>query len=359
MSSPLLIATGEDPDSTDQPFWVGTSVRRDVALSAVLRKLKELATQPDRLTPRSGDAAHLSPILVDNTGRDGSTLMMRLLATSPEIAAPGPYPYEKKYFAYLWRWSRVLERRDTSDLWTQGDMASLAQEAGNPLVGPPQWSPSLLRAAGKAQPPMSRQMFDLAWAEFSRRAANQVREEHGDPNAEVRHYAEKHQDTWLVDLDALPPLNVVVLLRDPRDTFVSFHAYHAIRRERGGMFEAAMPGRGETPEDRTMRFIQRERERLRWIAGLSSGQNFPVFRYEDLVTDLPRQARRLEDWLSVRLDPEAAAGDTEMRAVHISAQTPEDSVGRWKREMRPELAEQFNRELGEELRALGYQVPPR
>jgi hypothetical protein len=93
---------------------------------------------------------------------------------------------------------------------------------------------------------------------------------------------------------------------------------------------------------------------LRWIAGLSSGQKFPLFRYEDLVTDLPRQARRLEDWLSVRLDPEVAAGDTEMRGLHVSAQTPEASVGRWKREMRREVAQLFNRELGEELEALGY-----
>jgi hypothetical protein len=327
---------------------------RDVALSEVLRKLKALATQPDRLTGRSGDTAHLSPILVDSTGRDGSTLIMRLLATSPEIVVPGPYPYEKKYFAYLWRWSRLLERRDKNDWWTQGDLASLAQEAGKALIGPPPWSSHLLRAAGETQASMSRQMFDLAWCEFSRRAANQVREEHGDPNAEVRYYAEKHQDTWLVGLDQLPPLNVLVLLRDPRDTFVSFHAFHAIRRERGGMFEAALPSPGETPEERTTRFIERQRERLRWIAGLSSSQEFPLFRYEDLVTDLPRQARRLEDWLSVRLDPEVAAGDTEMRGLHVSAQTPEASVGRWKREMRREVAQLFNRELGEELEALGY-----
>ena len=233
-------------------------------------------------------------------------------------------------------------------------MASLAQEAGKPFMGPPRWPSSLLRTAGKARPSISRQMFDHAWREFSRRAANQVRQEHGDPNAEVRYYAEKHLDTWLVDLDELPPLNVLVLLRDPRDTFVSFHAYHAIRQQRGGKFEAALPGLGETPEDRTTRFIERERDRLRWIAGLISSEKFPVFRYEDLVMDLPGQARRLEDWLSVRVDPAVAASDAKMRGVHISAQTPEESVGRWKREMRPELAEQFNRELGEELAALGY-----
>ena len=283
--------------------------------------------------------------------------MMRLLATSHEIAVPGGYPYERKYFAYLWRWSRLLERRDKSELWTGGDLSSLALEASKPFVGPPLWPSGLLGAKDEVPPSMSRQMFDVAWGELSRRATSQVREKHGDPNAEVGYYAEKHQETRLVDLDELPPLNVLVLLRDPRDTFVSFHAFDAKRvREGTGRFEAALPGRGETPEDRTKRFIERERQRLRWIAGLASGQKFPVFRYEELVTDLPRQARRIEDWLSVHLYPEVVADDAGMRGVHVSAETPEASVGRWRREMPPERVEQFNRELGDELEAVGYQL---
>ena len=52
------------------------------------------------------------PILVDYFTRDGSTLMMRLLASSPQIAVERAYPYERKYFAYLWRWSRLLDRED-------------------------------------------------------------------------------------------------------------------------------------------------------------------------------------------------------------------------------------------------------
>jgi hypothetical protein len=44
-----------------------------------------------------------------------------------------------------------------------------------------------------------------------------------------------------------------------------------------------------------------------------------------------------------------------MQTVHVSARTPEASVGRWKREMRREIAELFNRELEDELEAFGYQ----
>ena len=299
----------------------------------------------------------LSPILVDSTGRDGSTLMMRLLATSPEIAVPGPYPYEKKYFAYLWRWSRMLTRRDSSDWWTEGDLASLAHEAGKPLMGPPPWPSRLLHGDGATEPPMSSQMFEAAWQELSRRAADEARREHGDPGADVRYYAEKHQSTWQVDLNELPPVRVLVLLRDPRDVFVSFHSFDEKRQREGrGRFEGAVPGAWETEEDRKARFFEHHRQRLRWIAELPDGAGFPVFRYEDLVTDLRGQTGRLEEWLEVRLDPDLAAAEATMSGQHLSAQTPEASIGRWRQELPTDLVERFRTELGDELEALGYET---
>jgi hypothetical protein len=301
----------------------------------------------------------LVPILVDSAGRDGSTLMMRLLATSPGVAVPAPYPYERRYFAYLWRWARMLERTDSSELWTAVDLASMRWDAGKPLIGPPPWSSALLQGEDDAEPPMSRYAFDLVWREFSRRAAGRLRAERGDPHADVRYYAEKHQDAWLVDLERLPPRRVIVLLRDPRDKFVSFHAFDAKRRREGrGSFVGAVPAPGETDAEMVRRLIADERGRLRWIAGLPRGAGYPVFRYEDLVRDLPGQARRLEDLLSVRFDPEAASRDRELRERHVSAESPEASVGRWRREMEPELVELFNRELADELEALGYELTP-
>ena len=296
----------------------------------------------------------LSPILLDHRGRDGSTLMMRLLRSSPAIAVPGPYPYEKKYFAYLWRWSRLLERRDQSEWWTYIDLTSLTFESMKSLMGPPVWSSDLIHDSDES---MSRLMFEEAWRELSRRATAQVRAEHGDPSADVRYYAEKHQDTRLIDLSELPPIRVLVLVRDPRDMFVSFVSFDAKRRREGRPeFEAARPAPGESEDERVTRFIERERARMDWIADLGSDADLPVFRYEDLVADLPGQARRLEDWLSVELDPAAVAADAGLQAQHVSAGSPEASVGRWRDELDPALAERFNRELGEELAALGYPV---
>ena len=70
------------------------------------------------------DSEWLTPILVDYFTRDGSTLMMRLLGSSPQIAVEMSYPYERKYFAYLWRWSQLLDREDSPDqLWGPQDWA--------------------------------------------------------------------------------------------------------------------------------------------------------------------------------------------------------------------------------------------
>jgi hypothetical protein len=204
---------------------------------------------------------------------------------------------------------------------------------------------------------MSRQVFEEAWRQFSGRAAEQVRAEHEDPRADVRYYAEKHQDTRLIDLDELPPVSVLVLVRDPRDMFVSFHAFDAKRRSEGRPeFAAARPAPWESDDERITRFIERERARMRWIVEVERDGTFPVFRYEDLVSDLGAQARRLEEWLSVPLDPEAAAADARLREQHVSAATPEASVGRWRAELDRGLAGLFTRELGTELEALGYRT---
>jgi hypothetical protein len=49
----------------------------------------------------------------------------------------------------------------------------------------------------------------------------------------VRFYAEKHLDTWLLDTAELPPFELIVLLRDPRDSYVSIRAFNRLRKDAG------------------------------------------------------------------------------------------------------------------------------
>lgn len=293
--------------------------------------------------------AWLEPLLVDYFTRDGSTLMMSLLASSPQIAVEDVYPYERKYFAYLWRWSRMLERGDwPEDEWGPFALGSIAQERREPLLGPPPWRPRSLTQSGSGEPTMSRRCFELAWEEFSRRAIRWQRTKDGDPATDVRYYAEKHLNTWQLDARELPPFKVIALLRDPRDTYASIAAFD---RRNGGAFGSEQVG---SPQH-VAHIAARQRERLRWIAQLLDGGEVPVIRYESLVHDLEGVARRLEDWLGVELDADAVLTDKQMRKLHVSSGSPEESVGRWRRDLDRHVAATLSKELAPELRAVGLE----
>ena len=303
----------------------------------------------------------LQPLLVDYFTRDGSTLTMRLLASSPQIAVGGGYPYEQKYFAYLYRWSHLIEKTEwPRKVWNPGGLATLSQEKQMPLMGAPPWNERELLDPAVGEERFSEYTFRVLWEEFSRRAAAQTRARHEKQEAEVRYYAEKHLSTWQVDTSALPPFELIAVLRDPRDTYVSIASF-AKKREKDGRTRSMGQQPGEAHDAWLKRHLARQRDRLRWLRKAEDSGKMPVVRYENLVLNLHEEARRLEGILGVELDPAAVAADEKMRATHVSASTPEASVGRWRREMEPELVKRFNDELGKELEALGFDtsVPER
>jgi glycosyltransferase involved in cell wall biosynthesis len=303
----------------------------------------------------ASDSEWLTPILVDYFTRDGSTLLMRLLGCSPQIAVEMSFPYERKYFAYLWRWSQLLDREDwPSQQWGPQALGSLTQIRTSALLGPPPWQPRpLIRPQGDEQS-MGQRCFELAWREFSRRAAREHRgqlEDGASDTGPVRYYAEKHLNTWKVPLAQVPPVKVIALLRDPRDSWVSINAFNeargsgALGRDRAG-----------SREEHLENVIRRQRERLRWIAELEEKGETPIIRYEDLALDLRGTAQRIGDWLGVEIDPNAGVGGESFHVEHMTSANAEQSVGRWRSEMEPEVVERFSRELGSELRALGFEA---
>jgi hypothetical protein len=306
------------------------------------RLRREAASNPSR------DA--LSPVLVDYYSRDGSTLTMRLLGSSPQVAVGGTYPFEHKFFAYLWRWSRLLTRSDWSEEeWDTNDLGSILQERDRSLLGPPPWRRrDLMEGTDADAPSMAERAFEAAWRDFSRRATEVTRVAHRDPGADVRYYAEKHMNSWLLDRAELPPLRLLVLLRDPRDTYASLLAFREATKAELGQRQAA------DEADYFRRFIERQRDRLRWIAGLEESRDTAIVRYEDLVRDLRGVSGRLEGWLGVELDPDSVAGDRRVGWVHRTADSPEKSIGRWRSDVPPDVTDAIARDLAPELSALRF-----
>jgi hypothetical protein len=292
----------------------------------------------------------LTPVLVDYYSRDGSTLTMRLLGSSPQVAVGGTYPFEHKFFAYVWRWSRLLTRSDWSEEeWDTNDLGSILQERDRSLLGPPPWRRrDLMEGTDADAPSMAERAFEAAWRDFSRRATEVTRVAHRDPGADVRYYAEKHMNSWLLDRAELPPLRLLVLLRDPRDTYASLLAFREATKAELGQRQAA------DEADYFRRFIERQRDRLRWIAGLEESRDTAIVRYEDLVRDLRGVSGRLEGWLGVELDPDSVAGDRRVGWVHRTADSPEKSIGRWRSDVPPDVTDAIARDLAPELSALRF-----
>jgi Sulfotransferase domain len=276
--------------------------------------------------------------------------MMRLLATSPQIALERQYPYESRYFTYFLEWCRVIERTDwDKELWRGNPTNALPQPHG--LVGPMPWPDRLLIAGGN---PYWQDCLSAIWRVFSSRAITNTRRDRGT-QLPVRYYAEKYGRPWQIprSVHAALSIRIIALLRDPRDTWASAIDFHRQRKE--GFFPVRA---GETREDIFRGFLERQRMRLRWLQRVREGDQIPIVRYERLIGDLSAEADRIGEWLDVSLNVDAVHDSIGVTTrQHMTAETPEQSIGRWRSDLPPDEVEAFRRELGGELAAFGFLAP--
>ncbi len=297
--------------------------------------------------PAAAADGWLTPILVDGFGRDGSTALMTMLAASPSIAVDERYPFERRYFTYLWRWSRLPARTDwPGALWSNDDAVSISQEREWALLGPIPWLPRELLGADGDGAGFARRCFEHAWATLSAEAIERARLGGSQP---PRFYAEKHSNTWAVELSELPPVRVIALLRDPRDVHASILAFEA--KEPITSFSIAEARAGG---DRLAGIIDRHRTRMRWIAELIETGAAPVVRSAELARDPAAVAARLAAVLEVEIDPSSPRLDA--LAERHGSSTELRSEARWRTDLDPAIAERLTDELRPELRALGFEA---
>lgn len=278
-----------------------------------------------------GDGS-LKPVLIRLLeGRVGSTLVMQLLGTAPEIAFDRVYPFENSYLTYLNRLLGLIPgpRPDGSQMinFIYGDDAR---------IGPLPFDPVGLDCRAFARTGLGE-----IWHAFSRSMAI-------EGEKPCRLYAEKFWGDVTPVIEAgLDPI-VIDLVRDPRDVVASVRAFN----DKSGLQSF---GRAQARDDgeHLRHLVAGMSFRLKEFAAPLS-VNQMLIRYEDLVTDLQGEVTRLENALGVTLDLDVVTASMPEMSVHMTSSSATDSVGRWLQDLSSDEVRTIERRLGEEMTQLGY-----
>ncbi len=293
------------------------------------------AVNPRWPTPR------LSPVVATGLGRSGTTLLMRALAACPAVVVAGEYPYEAEVAVHVARAAHeALDLRRVRELPPE-----LAELVAGPFV-------ERTRAHFAAA-------LDAFYGEAARLAASREPtdpDERGPAGGEPRYFAEKALPEAGAHFASLygPDVKEIFLVRDFRDMVASVLAINARRgypdftRERYRSDVEYVHGAGRV----VARLLQAWRERR---------DHALLVRYEELVTDLPAALRGIYGYLEAdvaeprlaRIAEACAAGDGIGRG-HTTSPSPRESVGRWRRDLAPEVREAAEESFGEALRVFGY-----
>jgi hypothetical protein len=320
----------------------GDGGRTTVATLAGRRTLIESAFQP-----------RFQPLVVTMIGRSGSTWLMRLLASHPEIVVHGAPPYEVRAACYWMQLARVLNQPSHEARyaeWADG-MNQAGTTWGHPYSG----------LVSAEDTPVAR-WFGADYLQHTAAFAQQsidgfyaVSSTH-QHKPRASYFAEKwelysHQG---VCAELYPRWREIILVRDPCDVICSISAFNA---QRGHVGFGRMPGESDE------RFVSRMRPHILTQLRTWNERSDHAFllRYEDLVRD-PRQTlsslfrhlgvdcttQEVQDILYEAGKPSAALDQ------HITAPTVGDSVGRWRREFTPALQAHCEAAFAEVRSAFGY-----
>jgi len=279
-----------------------------------------------------------APICVTSTGRAGTSLLMRRLATHPEIAVAGTHPFEVKQLAYQVAALRTLSLEANWNRSMGPD--ALASEASryilgfNPFHDPQFGNHPLLDRYWEVTAPeiLTRALRDtvLAYYETVRVMTGKLR---------IRYFAEKtHPNPLFRDgaITMFGGIKEIVLVRDPRDLVCSYRAFWK-----------------RTPAE-AVSLIRAQFNDL--VERVSAGDpDTLLVRYEDLVLDPRGTLGGIYTFLG--LEHGAAEQDEAEAATfrkHGTSGSPEESIGRWRQELSAEEIAECATTFGAVLPVFGY-----
>ena len=265
-------------------------------------------------------------------GRVGSTLLMRLLASAPEVVCDRRYPVgEYRYLSYCARlatWMGTPFDPDRDVGVTELLFGPI--DRGGPLP----WDAESLSVEVLGHRAL-RALWGACSAGFRDRAPA------------GRWYAEKLACLTETVVSAGIPLTLINVVRDPRDVVASMIAF-GDRSGPRGFARVPDQSQAEWIGSLIQTFAQR-------IDAMLTTTDVPtlLLRYEDFAPNLRGTAVILGSMLDLQLDPDRVHAERPER--HVTSRSVEESIGRWRRDLAADVADTIWSSLAARLEALGYE----
>jgi hypothetical protein len=297
--------------------------------------------------------ARIQPLMVTSLGRTGSTWLMRLLAEHPRIVAHRSHPYELAPVRHWVQFLRALTE-PTPDVPSSNRLEPLDAQW---RVAHPISNASLLLA------PTMHELFGRRFveqaAEFFCRCAEEcyrdIAAAHGQ--SAPAFFAEKHLPYEVPGIvwELYPSAREIFLVRDFRDMLCSILAFNQLRGS------AEFGRKWAATEEQ---YILQLGESLEWqrMAWNNRKNRACLVRYEDLVLKTAETLAIVLTYLGLPADGAQidgmigrASADTPDSQRHRTSPNLKGSVGRWRRDLNPELRANCQQAFGTILADFGYE----
>jgi hypothetical protein len=313
----------------------------------------DLATIRGRRAPLdTGFDARIQPLMLTTLGRTGSTAVVRLLGSHPDVVAYRPFEYEPRIATY---WMGVL--KGLSD-----PVSYRRQITPNGPIDGAWW-------LGTELPRLPRRIKDPAiqdWlagesvtelALFCQGRIERLYERIGSllERARPQYFVEKFRPDGVPALmsELYPGAREIVLVRDFRDMVSSMFAYN---EKRG--FQGFRRDRAASDEEYVAENVGPSVAALA-AAWRSRAKSAHLLRYEDLVLAPEETVAALLEYLG--LDPSPGTVDAMLASIgtadtegHRTVADPRATIGRWRTDLAPQLQRVCADVLGPALESFGY-----
>jgi sulfotransferase family protein len=300
------------------------------------------------------EPSSLQPLIVSTYGRTGSTWLMRLFDQHPATLAYRPFEYEPRAVSY---WAAVLGALSEPASYLQPLATDLSNEHW--WLGDATVPTAIAPPDAPVQDELSREGIE-AVAELCRQRIRSFYEAVARTQSKPQpsYFAEKvspDQGAWRLITELFPSTREVILVRDFRDMACSILAYN--EKTKTTSF-----GRERVATD--LEFLQELRAAATSLRDLHAKRGDAAFllRYEDLILAPENTLRELFEFLEISSTDETVASvlerasqETEAMAGHRTSSDPRQSVGRWRRDLSPEMQEACVDAFDDVLAELGYE----